>query len=336
MGYSREVYDAAMAELNRRRTRAEGEAQERRAAFYALFPRAREIQGELAHLAAGTAKAVFGGSGAAQAMERLRNKSLALQKERESLLQQAGLEKDALKPAYTCGKCQDTGFIDGRMCNCLKGLLRQEAYRRLNEMTPLTLSGFEQFDLRYYSDRGEGDQLSPRAHMEQVLAFCRQYAEKFSLHSESLLFQGRTGLGKTHLSLAIAREAIQKGYGVVYGSVQNFVTALEKERFGRDGGEGRQDTNQMLLHCDLLILDDLGTEFSTAFVTTALYNIINTRLMAEKPTVISTNLSMKELLDRYGERMVSRMIGGYQRILFAGRDVRQLKNMERERSREGL
>ena len=211
MGYSREVYDAAMAELNRRRTRAEGEAQERRAAFYALFPRAREIQGELAHLAAGTAKAVFGGNGAAQAMERLRDKSLALQKERESLLQQAGLEKDALKPAYTCGKCQDTGFIDGRMCNCLKGLLRQEAYRRLNEMTPLTLSGFEQFDLRYYSDRGEGDQLSPRAHMEQVLAFCRQYAEKFSLHSESLLFQGRTGLGKTHLSLAIAREAIQNG-----------------------------------------------------------------------------------------------------------------------------
>ena len=325
MGYSREVYDAAMAELNRRRTRAEGEAQERRAAFYALFPRAREIQGELAHLAAGTAKAVFGGNGAAQAMERLRNKSLALQKERESLLQQAGLEKDALKPAYTCGKCQDTGFIDGRMCNCLKGLLRQEAYRRLNEMTPLTLSGFEQFDLRYYSDRGEGDQLSPRAHMEQVLAFCRQYAEKFSLHSESLLFQGRTGLGKTHLSLAIAREAIQKGYGVVYGSVQNFVTALEKERFGRDGGEDRQDTNQMLLHCDLLILDDLGTELTTAFTQSALYELINGRLLAGKPTVISTNLLLADLEKRYSPQIVSRLKGEYEVLPFFGEDIRRLK-----------
>ena len=128
-------------------------------------------------------------------------------------------------------------------------------------------------------------------------------------------------------SLSIAKTAIDKGYGVVYGSVQNFLSILEKERFGRL----ESDTNRDLLHCDLLILDDLGTEFSTHFVSAALYNIINTRLMSEKPTIISTNLSMKELLERYGERMVSRMIGGYQRLMFAGKDVRQLRHLEQER-----
>ncbi len=329
MGYSREVYDAAMAELNRRKNRAEQEAQERKNAFYQICPRAREIQQELAATASQTARAVFSGGNGAQAMERLREKSLGLQKEREALLMQVGLEKDALLPRYQCSHCEDTGYIDGKMCDCLKGLLRQEAYRSLNEMTPLTLSGFDQFELRYYSDHSDGGEPSPRAHMAQIFSFCQDYAAHFSQHSESLLFQGRTGLGKTHLSLAIARKVIGKGFGVVYGSVQNFVSTLEKERFGRSDG----DTNQVLLHCDLLILDDLGTEFSTAFVTAALYNLINTRLMAEKPTIISTNLSMKELLERYGERMVSRMIGGYIRFEFAGKDIRQFKNREREQAK---
>ncbi len=327
MGYSREVYDAAMAELSRRKNRAEREAQKRRSAFYDLCPRAKEIQQQMASTASQTARAVFAGEKAAPAIAQLREKNLELQKERESLLLQAGLEKDALVPRYHCPKCEDTGYIDGKMCDCLKGLLRQEAYRSLNQMTPLTLSGFDQFQLGYYSDQSEGGEPSPRAHMGKIFSFCQEYAAHFQQHSESLLFQGRTGLGKTHLSLAIAREAIEKGYGVVYGSVQNFVSALEKERFGRSDSDA--DTNQVLLHCDLLILDDLGTEFSTSFVTAALYNLINTRLMAEKPTIISTNLSMKELLDRYGERMVSRMIGGYLRFEFVGRDIRQIKNREK-------
>lgn len=331
MGYSREIYDAAMAILNQRRSRAEQEAEKRRDAFYRVCPRAKEIQYELAHVASGTARALFRGGNTVQAMTSLKEKSLSLQKEREDLLQKAGLQKDALFPHYQCEKCGDTGYIDGRMCTCLKGLLRQEAYRRLNSMTPLTLSGFEQFDLRYYSDQPASDGISPRMHMEGVLHFCRNYADTFSAHSASLLFQGRTGLGKTHLSLSIARQAIDRGYGVVYGSVQNFVSALEKERFGRSN----EDTNGMLLHCDLLILDDLGTEFSTTFVSSALYNIINTRLMAEKPTIISTNLSMKELLERYGERMVSRMIGGYQRLLFVGKDVRQIKKRQQDSRRQG-
>ena len=136
--------------------------------------------------------------------------------------------------------------------------------------------------------------------MEQILRYCKAYANQFSMDSPNLLMQGGTGLGKTHLSLAIAHEAIEKGYGVIYGSAQNMVTNLEKERFQKDSEQ--QDTNQLMLQCDLLIIDDLGTEFSTSFVTAAIYNIVNTRLMTHKPTIISTNLSMKELEKRYTER----------------------------------
>ncbi len=132
--------------------------------------------------------------------------------------------------------------------------------------------------------------------------------------------QGGTGLGKTHLSLSIANEAIERGFGVIYGSTQNLASSLEKERFRRDSDD---ETNQMLLSCDLLILDDLGTEFSTSFIDAAIYNIVNTRLMSKRPTIISTNLSLREMETRYTERFVSRIIGSYIRLFFYGSDVRQ-------------
>lgn len=147
------------------------------------------------------------------------------------------------------------------------------------------------------------------------------------MESPNLLMQGGTGLGKTHLSLAIAHEAIEKGYGVIYGSAQNMVTNLEKERFQKDNEQ--QDTNQLMLQCDLLIIDDLGTEFSTSFVTAAIYNIVNTRLMTHKPTIISTNLSMKELEERYTERFASRILGSYIPLFFRGKDIRQQKRRKK-------
>ena len=147
------------------------------------------------------------------------------------------------------------------------------------------------------------------------------------MDAPNLLMQGGTGLGKTHLSLAIAHEAIEKGYGVIYGSAQNMVTNLEKERFQKDNEQ--QDTNQLMLQCDLLIIDDLGTEFSTSFVTAAIYNIVNTRLMTHKPTIISTKLSMKELEERYTERFASRILGSYIPLFFRGKDIRQQKRRKK-------
>ena len=259
-------------------------------------------------------------------MNRLKEHNQALQRELDGLLQEAGLPKDYLEPRYACPRCSDTGYVDGRMCDCLKKRLRAEAYRSLNTLTPLSLSTFETFSLDYYSEQADASGRSERGAMARVLDICMTYAQNFSLRSSNLILMGGTGLGKTHLSLAIANAAIEKGFGVVYGSVNNIVSKLEREHFGR---EEETDTGSLLLDCDLLILDDLGTEFRTAFAVAEIYNIVNTRQMAQRPTIISTNLTMKEIEERYTERFASRILGGYVRLPFCGRDVRLQKRMRR-------
>lgn len=322
MGYSREIYESAGRILLDRRKNAEDEASERKAAFYQRCPEAGKIELTLSRTAISAAKAVLGGGSTKEQLTRLKGENLALQNRLKELLKSFGHSEDYLEPDYCCKLCGDTGYIDGRMCECMKKLLRSQAYDTLNALTPLKLSTFESFSLNYYEDKPDGDaNKSPRGIMEAVYGNCLRYADSFSLSSPSLIMQGATGLGKTHLSLAIANTAIQKGYGVVYCSVNNMITKLEREHFGRDEG----NTDHMLLECDLLILDDLGTEFKTAFSCAEIYNIVNTRLMTQKPTIISTNLSIQELQERYTERFASRIMGDYVRVLFCGRDNRLQK-----------
>lgn len=322
MGYSKELYDRVLKILRERRVSAELQAKERAAAFYAMEPRAGALEREIASTAAKAAKAILQGADAVEKMKAQRDRNLTLQKERAALLRKEGLPETYLQPDYHCKLCKDTGFLDGKMCGCLKRLLREEAYRELNALTPLTLSSFENFSLDFYPDTPTADgKPSARKQMEHNLQICKDYARDFSEESPSLLMQGGTGLGKTHLSLAIARAVIDKGFGVVYGSAQNLAINLDKERFGSDGSE----TMQHLLSCDLLILDDLGTEFSTSYISAAIYNIINTRLLSQKPTIINTNLSTPELQERYTERFVSRIIGAYLFLAFIGQDIRQEK-----------
>ena len=321
MGYGKDVYQAVMEKLNLQRVAAEQESRRRRDDFYAACPRAAEIERLLSHTAVQAAKAVLGSGNSGEILAKLKENNLALQEERRQLLASAGLPEDYLQPHYQCPKCEDTGYIDGRMCSCLKELLRKEAYRRLNDSTPLSLCTFDSFSLSYYPDTSDSPAgPAPRAQSGKILSYCRGYAANFSPDSPSLLMQGGTGLGKTHLSLSVANEAIERGFGVIYGSTQNLASSLEKERFRRDSDD---ETNQMLLSCDLLILDDLGTEFSTSFIDAAIYNIVNTRLMSKRPTIISTNLSLREMETRYTERFVSRIIGSYIRLFFYGSDVRQ-------------
>lgn len=326
MAYGKEIYKIALGILNDRRIKENETAEERRSAFHLMYPRAREIERQLTSTAIAAAKAVLNGGDTVTELNRLKVENLSLQRELDQLLQSAGLDRNYLQPHYQCKKCGDTGYIDGRMCSCLKELLRKTAYQRLNEMTPLALCSFDSFSLDYYPEVSQKEgEISPRKQMENILRYCRNYARDFCLESSSLIMQGGTGLGKTHLSLAIANSAVQKGFGVIYVSSQNMATSLERERFGR--GEQDEDTNALLLGCDLLIMDDLGTEFATSFIDAAIYNIVNTRLMAGRPTIISTNLSFYELQKRYSERFVSRIIGSYVRLTFLGKDVRQQKRM---------
>lgn len=317
MGYGKKIYEEARGQLELSRRKAEELAASQTEAFYQKCPEARKVKEEMGANAARAAKAVLHGGNVRAEIEKLRDRGLALQAEYESLLARHGYTPGDLQPRYACPLCQDTGVVDGRMCACLKQLQRAMAYESLSMNAPLEKSTFESFSLDYYRD-------DPRAlhQMQNVLEACQRYAANFRSDSPSLLFKGATGLGKTHLSLAIAGKVLEKGYGVLYGSAQTFAVALERERFDRPDPDTPTNANSQLMSCDLLILDDLGTEFPSQYVNAALYHVVNSRLLAAKPTLISTNLNMQELENRYSDRFASRLAGFYGMLEFIGHDVR--------------
>jgi len=328
VGYSKDIYDAADRILLKRHKAAEADAAARKAAFYQSCPEAEKIESLLSTTAIAAARTILSGGNAKEQLTKLKKNNQALQERLRVLIQNGGHRADYLEPNYTCKVCSDTGYLDGKMCDCMKNLLRTEAFNCLNSLTPLSLSTFDSFSLDYYPNSAEeGSRKSPRMIMEDVLSNCRKYADSFSITSSSLIMQGGTGLGKTHISLSIANMAIQKGFGVVYCSVNNIITKLEREHFGRNDNS---NTDRLLMDCDLLILDDLGTEFKSAFSSAEIYNIVNTRLMTQKPTIISTNLSMQELQERYTERFASRIMGNYVRVMFCGRDNRLQKRLRNQ------
>lgn len=328
LGYNKEIYDLAAQKLDKIRRESVNKADQRRKAFYQKYPRAMEIDKLLSSTAIEAARAVLNGENTKEQLIRLKASNLALQEELKGILKSANLEPDYLDIHYACNYCKDEGYVDGIMCSCMKQLLRKETYNKLNSLSPLSLCSFDSFYTDYYSETPirEGGP-SPKKRMEDILRYCKNYAANFTIDSQSLLMQGATGLGKTHLSLAIAKVAINKGYGVIYGSTPNIIAKLEKERFRFSKDSECYDSDEHLINCDLLILDDLGTEFSTSFSNATIYNIINSRIMANKPSIISTNLSLRELEKSYTERLVSRIIGNTVRLEFLGNDVRQKKKL---------
>ncbi len=334
MGFPKEIYDRAAAVLSERRQYAKEQTLIRRQQIYALLPQIEQIDRQLSQIGMKTIQAVAGAPDELeQIIERLKTQSLGLQKQRDDLLSAAGLLEIYQDDNHTCKKCQDTGYLGTQRCECFQQLLREAAFDALGASSPQNCR-FDNFSLDYYSAQTAPNGVVPRHKMAQVKNFCEDYARNFSVQSHqrlgqhqpsspSLLFMGNTGLGKTHLSLAIAGEVIRKGYGVVYGSSQNLMARLEKEKFSYSyQDEQQQSYLSLVLECDLLILDDLGTEFLSQFVTSTLYHIINTRLLENRPTIISTNLSFQEISKRYTDRLASRLFGGYTQFEFVGRDIR--------------
>lgn len=320
--YSREIYEKAMAMLENRRSEANARAAALHETICAAVPRVREIEAKMAESSGKVVSAVLRGGNIEQEVEHIKAENLALQVELSMLLHDHGADVSNFEPQYTCGVCHDTGFVNGKRCACLEQLLRELSCMELSELSAMRPLSFDDLSLEYYSSQADGRTgISPRARMREVIEYCRAYAQGFDGHDVSLLLRGPTGVGKTHLSLAIAGEVLSRGYSVVYGPVQQLLHRMEKEHFGRSDG----NTEDVLLACDLLILDDIGTEFSSSFYTSALYNIINGRMMAEKPTVISTNLNQRELTERYGEQIASRITGTFQPLVCVGKDIRQLK-----------
>lgn len=328
MGYSREIFEEVQKKLYKKRNEAWEELERKKEILYKRFPMAEKIEKELSSTALQSARAVIAGNNSKTELIKLREKNKLLREKLKEILLSVDLPEDYLEINYSCKKCSDEGFVDGIMCECMKDMLKKESYARLNSMSPLELSSFENFSLDYYSDVSpDKSEQSPRKRMSLILDFCKKYAENFNVHSPGLLLTGGTGLGKTHLSLSIAREVINKGFGVIYGSAQNIVSKMENEKF--KNYQNGEESERHYIDCDLLIIDDLGTEYNTAFSSAAIYNIINSRIMMNKPTIISTNLSMKEMEKSYTYRTVSRIIGNNIRLEFLGSDIRQKMMMKR-------
>lgn len=320
--YSREIHQKALETLEARRSAANTRAAALHEQMCATLPQIREIEAKMAQSSGKVVAAILRGGNIEQEVEKVKTENLALQVELAMLLKDHGVNAGNFEPQYTCKVCEDTGFVNGKRCACHEQLLRELSCLELSELSAMRPTSFDDLSLDYYSAQPDGRTgISPRARMRETIEYCKVYANGFDGHDQSLLLRGPTGVGKTHLSLAIAGVVISRGYSVVYGPVQQLLHRMEKDHFGRtDSG-----TEDVLLACDLLILDDVGTEFASPFYTSALYNIINGRMMAEKPTIISTNLNQKEFAERYGEQIASRVTGTFQPLVCVGKDIRQLK-----------
>lgn len=323
MSYSKAAYERAYEVLRERRRRSEEDAKRRRNELYRKIPQLAEIDGLLAQTAGAITRQILSGGDPAAAVREQREQNSELLAQRERILKRAGCSAEDLNERYVCPQCEDTGAVGIRRCECMESLLKAESCRILSGGSRLKLTDFKGFSLDFYSDAPDAGGVTPRRRMEWILQFCRQYADRFGEGAESLLFRGNTGLGKTHLSLAIAEQVIRMGYGVVYCSAQTVFGALEREKFSRESGGS--ETLDGLLGCDLLVFDDLGAEFSTSFTTATVNTIVGARLLEDRPTIISTNLSLEELEAAYSARLLSRIVGGYQMLNFVGKDVRYLK-----------
>lgn len=293
-------------------------------------PRLAEIDRELRGAAAQILLAAFdAGEDPEPALRELERRNLDLQRERAELLVGAGFPYDYVDDKPACGLCGDSGYLsDGSPCRCLLAYYAEEQNRRLSRLLDLGSQSFDTFSLDWYgAQTWEAYGRSPRENMETIRAICAGYARTFSPHSGNLLFTGAPGLGKTFLSACIAREVSRRGFSVVYDTAAHIFQQFENGKFGRgDPGDGDPEREiERCLRCDLLILDDLGTEMLTSFVQSAFYRIVNERLLGRRSTVLSTNLSTPELGRRYGEAVLSRLLGEYQVLPFFGDDIRLLK-----------
>ena len=324
MAYSTEVVARARARLAEAREDRESENRQHLAQAYEAVPRIREIDMLLRKTMALTARLAFAsGTDAREAMEQVKEQNLSLQREREYLIRE-NFDEGFLDESPICTHCGGLGYVGSSMCECLRELCRQEQKKEISVLTGGKES-FQQFRLDYYSDYVDPKYgASPRMIMERNFRNCRSWATTFSLNSGNLLFIGGTGLGKTFLSACVARTVADRGYSVVYETATHLFTKLERAKFGGDE-DARRET-QKYTECDLLIVDDLGTEMPGQFTTAALYSLINDRLLSAKPMLISTNLNVDELRRRYSPQIASRLEGSFNRLTFVGEDIRVMKN----------
>ena len=330
MGYDGKLLARARERLEQQRQDNQAEQQRRLDRVYARVPEIREIDAALrGHMAKLVSLTLSRRADTREQIETLEKENLALQRRRAALLLDHGCPENYLDSLYSCPRCRDTGMLEGgRICDCVDRLYNQELTKELSSLLRHGDESFERFDLTLYSDQYDPvNKASPRRIMELNLSICKGFADSFPDVDQNLLLQGGTGLGKTYLSACIARVVAGKGYSVCYDSAASALDAFERQKFSRDSEESAAaDTRvKRMLSCDLMILDDLGTEMVTSVSISALYTLLNTRLVTGKRIILSTNLSDEELEKKYGPQICSRLAGEFQKLPCRGQDIRRLK-----------
>ena len=329
------AYDEKVLQISLERFRADREkraeafaARQRR--IFQEIPRLEEIDRELrSTMAQIVTSALRRGADPLPALRVIRDRNLELQRERASLLMQRGYEADELEEKPLCVLCQDKGFVNGAMCRCLRKYYTRAQIEELSSMPDMGTASFENFSFNWYSRAPWKDYgISPYQNMEMVYDTCRDYARQFAPNSGNLLLSGDSGLGKTFLSACIARVVSERGYSVVYDTAGHIFSQLEKVKFRREEDAEAEEHLRRCMACDLLIVDDLGTEMTTAFVQSALYQLLNDRLMAKRPTIINTNLTTEEIGQRYSPQIRSRLEGEFEVLPFFGEDIRRQKRRQ--------
>lgn len=324
MAFAPEIVSRARAQLRAKKEEKQGRYERDLAIAYERFPRLAEIDRALrATMAKTVAVSLRAGEDPAAAIAEIKKENLALQREREWILDAADLGEDFLDETPVCDRCGGEGYIGEAMCDCLFELCRAEQRKALSSMLALGDERFDTFRLDLYSpETGSTYGVSPRENMKNVYRTVRAWALNFIPGAKSLLFTGGTGLGKTFLSACAARAVAEEGHSVVYESAVKLLSDFEAEKFGHEA-EGTRTAKYF--GCDLLVLDDLGTEMTTQFTVSALYQLLNTRLMEKKSVILSTNLSLNAIRERYGVALYSRLAGEYEGLLFFGQDIRLME-----------
>ena len=324
MAFNAENYRRIRADYETKYKRAQDDADRRRELLHQNVPGVREIDNLLSRVGLDIMQAIVkGGSTTGVEVDEIRRRNLKLQARRAELLRQHGYPEDYSDVKYECPLCSDSGYVDGKMCSCMKKELVMAGCESSGMGHLMRTQSFDNFSLDYYA-RNKAEY----GEMERNLSVALRFSEGFSGRgSGNLLLMGGTGLGKTHLCSAMARVIIERGYDVYYTGAQGMISDFERERFGNSSGglaSGGEDTSRYF-ECDLLIIDDLGTEVTNQFTVACLFNIINTRLSQGMPTIINTNLSAGDMKARYSDRIVSRLLGEYRTLRFVGHDVRAQK-----------
>ena len=326
-----EIYKEVLRDYERLRSQKSAELREKQTQLYKKFPRLADIEREMNITGVRLARLILEQPvDYIQKAERLRKHTAELKTEKLEILRSNRIPENFLEISYNCTKCHDTGFIDGKECTCFKQKLVDKAYDQSNLKDIIKNENFDFFDIRYYSTEKDPERnISPRENIQDILAVCIKFTQDFDKKFQNLLLYGKTGLGKTFLCNCMAKELLDSGKTVMYVTASQLFKLIEEDRFNRIGDEDiPSHYMDDILSVDLFIIDDLGTEFSTILSSAELFNIINTRLINRKPVVISTNLSMEDIINQYSDRIVSRIVGSYTSLEFFGDDIRMIKKFD--------